>query len=321
MDELIIRAIEGHATPEELEELNRWRDASRDHEERYREIQAVWALTSVRQELDTEREVPSARTLLQPTVVPPKAERRHEVRRWLRPAMAAAIALLLGVGIAHLATTPGSPDGSTVAEFRAGSVEPTTAVLEDGTIVRLAPDSRLEVALGDDARSVQLEGRAYFVVAHDPDKPFEVRTRNGDVRVLGTRFEVDARRNEFRLLVVDGRVALTAGGTEAELGAGELGRATAGSPPSVTRVDTPEALLDWMGAWVAFESTPLHRVARELEVRLGVRIQIVDPSIAERTVSGWFAEEDREDIVDMICRVADVRCTADGAQVLVEGES
>jgi len=317
MDELIILEIEGRATPDELDELGRWRAAAPANEERYQEVRALWALTGMRREIHSGLEPPSAAEVLGRTRRP--ARRRGFGGRLAGGAAAIAASLVLALGIGQIWSGGqiGTPT-ALAAEFRTGPNELMTAVLDDGSVARLAPNTTLTVTMVEGGREAQLEGRAFFAVSHDPDRPFRVHTSEGDVTVLGTRFEVDTARSSLRLLVVDGAVSLSASGTETELTGGDLGESTAEGPPVVTRVEVPEALLDWMGTWMAFEATPLYRVAQELEVRLGIHVQIADAGISQRTFSGWFSEQDRDRMLEMICRVAELRCTRVDDVVVME---
>ena len=65
-------------------------------------------------------------------------------------------------------------------------------VLEDGTRVWLNADSRLKypVVFPGSERRVMLEGEAYFDVVKDSAHPFVVKTSMGDIKVLGTAFNV-----------------------------------------------------------------------------------------------------------------------------------
>ncbi len=65
----------------------------------------------------------------------------------------------------------------------------------DGSLVKINSGSRLRypVHFGKNSREVWLEGEAYFEVAHNSDAHFIVHTRQMDVRVLGTVFNVEAR--------------------------------------------------------------------------------------------------------------------------------
>ena len=64
-------------------------------------------------------------------------------------------------------------------------------VLPDGTEVTLAPGSKLTYS-EKSPRKTQLEGKAYFEVARDEAVPFEITSDGAFVRVLGTKFMVDA---------------------------------------------------------------------------------------------------------------------------------
>jgi transmembrane sensor len=225
--------------------------------------------------------------------------------------MAAAAVLLLAVGLAYLTTTWRVEEPISMVEFSTAPDELRTVVLANGTVIRLAPNSTLLAAPGEDLRSVWLQGRAFFAVARHPHRRFAVQTPHGTVSVLGTRFEVGTVDEGLRLLVLDGQVAFAAEG-------GELAHSSSTSAPVVTRLDAPEKLLDWMGPWVAFEATPLHQVARELEARLGIRIQIGDSALADRTITGWMDEADQDQMMKMICRVAGVRCTQVGDVLRME---
>lgn len=84
-------------------------------------------------------------------------------------------------------------------------------VLSDGTKVWLNAESELKypVAFGKDRREVSIAGEAYFEVSRDTNRPFIVRARAGNIRVLGTEFNIRAYRDEERLVttLVEGKVA------------------------------------------------------------------------------------------------------------------
>ena len=323
-DECIVLAMTGRASADDLFQLDRWRKKSHENELHYQELVALWRLTDSHPSARLSGEVPRAADLLESVRVPPRRHahplRGGRVRRtaWGSRWRAAA-AIVVTLGLAYVAAAR-SASRVAVAEFRSGPNELNSVVLDDGTMVRMAPGSRLTVAFEPDKREARLDGRAFFAVTPDPERPFHVRVNGGVVvRVLGTRFDLQSERGRAgtRLLVLDGEVALTTPRGRSDLVAGDLAVTSPSAPQSIQRVDEPERLLEWMGAWVAFEGTPLRRVARELEVRLEVPIVIADPSVGERTVIGWFAQEEPEELIDMICRVADVTCRWVGGGVVI----
>ena len=74
---------------------------------------------------------------------------------------------------------------------RGGTYEVT---LPDGTMVKLNAGTTLSypTVFAKDKREVSLRGEAYFEVAKRKDQPFIVRTKNQEVQVLGTHFNINA---------------------------------------------------------------------------------------------------------------------------------
>lgn len=70
--------------------------------------------------------------------------------------------------------------------------------LSDGTEVRLNADSRLEYPanFSDTTRDVFLIGEAFFDVSKDKKHPFIIHTKDINVKVVGTTFNVKAYENE-----------------------------------------------------------------------------------------------------------------------------
>ena len=69
--------------------------------------------------------------------------------------------------------------------------------LPDGSTGFLNSGSKLKYpVLFAQGRSVELKGEAYFEVVHNEDLPFHVNTKNLDIEVLGTTFDVIANEDE-----------------------------------------------------------------------------------------------------------------------------
>ncbi|MBC9797190.1 FecR family protein [Sinomicrobium weinanense] len=76
--------------------------------------------------------------------------------------------------------------------------------LEDGTVIWLKPGSSVSYSdrFGKEKRNVKLKGEAYFDVARDTLRPFEVLTDDITTRVLGTMFNIKAYPFEENIQVV-----------------------------------------------------------------------------------------------------------------------
>ncbi|MDE7074942.1 MAG: FecR domain-containing protein, partial [Odoribacter sp.] len=92
--------------------------------------------------------------------------------------------------------------------------------LSDGTQVWMNAESRLEypVAFGSGERRVTLSGEAYFEVASDTARLFVVMAGAGEVRVLGTEFNVKNYPAEaLATTLVSGKVSFSSQGAEARV--------------------------------------------------------------------------------------------------------
>ena len=85
-----------------------------------------------------------------------------------------------------------------------------TLVLNDGTKVHLNSMSSLRFPLTFEAgkREVELAGEAYFEVSVNKNTPFYVHTSKGEIKVLGTHFNLEAYSNAdvFKTSLFEGKV-------------------------------------------------------------------------------------------------------------------
>ena len=316
VDALIERALRGEASESELAWLAAWRAASPENERLYRR---------------TERLVAEARGLgadaapvpRRPTaedVVARVALARHRrgsavrtVARWAPWAAAAAAVLVAALDIGR---PRGAGAGWTPAEVITGPSELATVKLGDGSVVRLAPASRLRVP-GGRPREVMLEGRAFFAVAEVDAQPFLVRTSAATAKVLGTRFELATEEDGVRLRVLEGRVALEAPENRVEVAAGEESAVRHGAASHPIRLANPNSVLAWLGRFVAFQATPLHEAAREIERLYGVTVIVADSTLAAQTITATFTDRPLDDVVGVLCAVLNARCTTGDGVVTI----
>jgi ferric-dicitrate binding protein FerR (iron transport regulator) len=326
MDELIIRSLQGKTNQSDERRLADWRGASPAGARHYSHIRRLWELGRALEDGTADEPIPTIQELERqaerpqaPTSIPrPKAQ--HNRFSWVRNVWKVAALFFLGFAARHFI-----PDGENsvalgAAEFVTGISEAVTVTLGDGTLVRLAPESRLRLTDGATDREVWLDGRAYFAVTKREGRPFRVRTHAGDAVVLGTRFDLQAQEGQLRLLVVDGKVELAARGTKVAIEASEMSEVVGSAPPTLEKVNPEyvQSSLRWMGDFIAFESTPLRQAAHELSLQYGVPIEVLDSTLAEETVYGWFANEELEDVLNVVCRAVRAHCSIRQAGVTIE---
>ena len=222
----------------------------------------------------------------------------------------AGVALGAGLALWNAAAGPGSDGfGARAArEFVTGAGETTLVRLEDGSVIRLGPSSRLTTTAREAAREVTLRGEGFFAIARNEAAPFEVVTTEGTARVLGTRFHLSAGAGELSVIVVEGRVALAREGQEVQVGAGQATSLRTGRPGPVTDAPPLDQVAGWLRDFLVFQDTPLAVAMREVSERFGVEVEIAEPALNERTLTMWFDSKSLEEVMTVVCSVINAEC-------------
>ena len=308
MEELIDRARRGEASPAELTQLEEWRRASganaRAYESTIRMLDAAHALGTLGPHA---RPRPTAADIIRRTASR-RASVRHIAARWAPWAVAAAAAIVAAVSLrARSQDSQAAVAGWGATEVVTGSSELATVQLGEGSVVRLAPSSRLRVHSGRD-RVVSLEGRAFFAVQRLPGRPLLVRTTAGDARVMGTRFELATSGGGLQVRVVEGRVAVATPGGDVEVGPGEKTDVRSGAVTRPTPVAVTDTIAPWVGTFLAFQATPLRDAARDIERVYRTSVTISDSALAAETITATFTDRPVEEVVNVICAVLSAKC-------------
>ena len=319
IDEIIDRERRGEATPAELKQVAEWRRASLANEHEYRRLVRLLTVAHTLPK-GAAGPTPSAAALLarqRPAVVAEQPKSRTWIT-WMIP-VAAAAGLAAGFVIPRNSAPAAAAQTSVLgaADISTGVAEMTTVQLGDGSVVRLAPATRLRVAQSDSAREVALDGKAFFVVAKMPERPFVVHTPAGNARVLGTRFELSTNNKDLKLVVVEGRVALTAGSERVEVRGGEQSGVRNQQTLKPTPVADASQIEQWVGKFLVFRSTPLRDAAREIEHAYGARVTVTDSVLARQTVTITLTDEPLAQLVDEVCLLVNARCETRSNEVVM----
>src|SRR3989442_3232931 len=337
----LLRLVEGDCSPAEAAAIQAWIAADPARGELLDELRAVWRLTG---DLARPWDVgaaggrllracraappPGAPTLLQlhsRATAPPPPPPPPQPRRWgtatVWPARIAAAAVLVVAGAALWShRSPSAPP----REYATAPGHRAALTLPDGSRVLLSVGTRLLVPrdYGVVVRAVELEGEAYFVVRHDPARPFLVRTTHGTTEDLGTEFDVRAYREEqsLQVVVATGRVALR-GTTMADsvlmLWPRERGVIDSGGTATITSHVSLKHYLAWTHGTLRFDDTPLSSVLAQLERWYDLDIQIADPSLAQERLTISFTTESADEAGGALAQLLRERITRAGPGVRV----
>lgn len=278
--------------------FKRWLLADPGHREAYAQAKALWQMSAVpaARLVDEERE--GLQQYLDAIARPPAQGRwRQRVS-----ALAAAACLVLAVGVVG-GWHPGFWLQDLQADYSStGHVRQLT--LADKSQVTLDAGSAIAVDFAHGERRVRLlRGAAFFQVTHTGE-PFLVAAAGGEVRVLGTQFEVREQGDGAQVTVRSGRVAVTPvqGEVARELTANQQLAYVGGRAGSTLSVDS-ESRLAWRQGWLNYYQVPLAQVVEDLGRYYPGRILLLDGALGQRKVSGSFPVQEPLAALDSLGKV------------------
>ncbi len=274
---------------------HRWRLSHPAHEEAWIAIEAVWQDTAVPGQQLADKE---ADTLAQYLAAMDNNRHRHNRRR--RMATGGAVCMLLLLLTAGWLQNP-----SWIENFSADQVsargERRVVALADGSKVLLDADSAFRVDITAEHRRVHLlRGGAFFDVVSSAT-PFIVETEAGNVRVLGTQFDVRLLDNSAVVTLARGSVAVSSNG-QPQATIIKPGQQVAFSEQGVetpTKVDLQDAM-GWHAGRFTFYRARLADVVREVGRYRQGRIIMPSATLAEQRVTGSFSLADTDKALDAL---------------------
>ena len=294
-----------------------WLEASRDHRDAYAREEALWSSFG---DFAASPEIGAriAEASRAPQAAPVRV--RGARRRW--PAAMAATLALLAVGT-FAALRLAAPKE---AAYQTAIGERRSVQLDDGSRIDLDAGTQLGVRYDRGGRHIVLEqGRAFFQVAKDAARPFDVVTDAGSVRALGTQFEVSQVAGAADVALYEGSVELRArAAAEAppqRLGVlvpGQQARLSAGRMQMRPTTVATGARPAWLSGRLVFSDTPLAEAVAEFNRYSTTRVVLADPALGAQRVSGVFRGDDVDGFIGALGEVYGIpeHHTANGTHVL-----
>lgn len=171
----------------------------------------------------------------------------------------------------------------------------STITLSDGTKAWVNAGSKLTypAEFSKEKREIYVDGEIYIEVSEDKKRPFVIKTRQMDINVLGTKFNVSAYEadKENSVVLLSGSVSISPGTHNKNiiLKPNQMYSGLEGSH-SVENVDASIHIL-WTRGLYQFESEKLDNIVTRLERYYGIRIEC-DATIAELKCSGKLDMKD-----------------------------
>lgn len=255
-----MRMREADAESPDRTRFERWLMSDASHQAAYRLVEETMADFS-----STERLQHLSQAVAQQQFFD-QAQQQKKSAKWRRGL--GTLVLALGVGLLahkqyqHWQTAPvyAHTQSTAIAQI-------STQTLIDGTKITANANTKLQVTYFRHQRLVELtQGEAIFEVTKDPDKPFVVKTRLGDVTVLGTRFAVNQLQHLVRISVDHGKVRVSAneaGSSAVVLVNGQVAELHAHTSPQRIKREAADGF-GFASGWVVFDRADMAEVAETL---------------------------------------------------------
>ena len=283
-----LRRILQKDSPATRRNLQRWRDQSPAHDAAFRQIEAAWQ--SSRQIAD---ELAMSEDDELRAYLDEMDRRKARQAKTGRRLTVTSIALALIVGGAVWMEKP-TLWQDLFADHVAARGERLVVRLPDDTTVLLDADSALDEDFRPRERRVRLlRGAAFFDVTTS-QVPFKVEAANGEVSVLGTRFDVRLEHNGAAITLAEGKVAVTSPASPSggrQLSPGQQVRVTPSGIGATEAVNIDDAMA-WHEGRFVFYRARLGDVIAQIERYRPGRIVIATQSLADERVTGSFRLDD-----------------------------
>ncbi len=202
--------------------------------------------------------------------------------------------------------------------------------LPDGSQVTLNGHSTLRYApqwARDKPREVWLDGEGYFSVRHQANNQrFVVHTQAGfSVEVLGTKFTVNRRRDQARVVLLSGqvRVHFDAGQQpDVLMQPGELVETHDKQPAKlVHKVVRTAPHASWKDAQLVLDETSIAEVATRLQDTYGIEVVVESPELNNRKMTGTLPVRDLDMLVLALQEVFHLKAIRQGNRLTLSDPS
>ena len=281
--DILYKFFDGKASPKEQRLIGQWLDESEKHKE-----------VLVRERMVFDAMIVSGGITDRQSVQSRKKRTRVVFMELLRVAAVILVMFLVG-GYIYVRKMEEIRLANNIVTVPVG--QRVNLQLPDGTSVWLNASSEIiyPAYFSGSTREIHLNGEAYFEVEHNASKPFIVHTETFDIKVLGTKFNVEAYKGMegFTTALMEGSVEVTDRknkdksvrlypAQKVAFRNGELCK----SP-----IDNYD-VYRWREGLICFKETRFADLMRQLEKNYGVRILINNEAVKEKVFSGKFRTTD-----------------------------
>jgi len=196
-------------------------------------------------------------------------------------------------------------------------------ILSDGSVVWLNPSSSISYSkkFAPDSRKVSLTGDAFFEVTKDKKRPFIIYGEEVITKVWGTSFSIsyDAENKATEVAVLTGKVSVRPDKHNAAevalLPNQKAVYARTENKLSKTEIAAGSAISMWKRESVVFEHITLSQIAKVLNTKFDVNIEVADTGLNAYVLKADFTGQSLPEILFILEKSLNIRYTIDGKNI------
>ncbi len=296
MDEKLAKYFAGELTEEECIEVINWRKESEENAQTFYEYKQILAESK---NFEPKKSIPE--------LLPDEKEETKVIplwsKNWFKYAASIVVIFTLAFFTYQSLTPEVDPTGMT-----------SYVKLDDGSKITLYKDAEiLNVDINKENRVVEIQGKMYFDIKRDEDRPFIIYTNQAMIEVLGTSFVVDAlKENTTEVIVESGLVAFSQNPktykrkvTKVNLTKGEKGTISPKAKGIIKQNNRNVNYLAWKDKLITFKQDKLYEAAEVIEEVYGYEVQFKNSSIQRCSLTAKYNKKSPEEVAKLISSTFD----------------
>jgi Fe2+-dicitrate sensor, membrane component len=317
---LLIRLFSGDASIHEKAVVSDWLEQAAENRKLYSDLREIWLTSGIQSNADNydlERAIVRFKA---------KISDRHEnsggLIRWRKITRYAAVILFaLSLPVSYYLGKHTSLISDNLTTISCAYGDKSSIVLPDSTHVYLNSGSKLTFNSNfKNGRKVELEGEAFFEVTKDRDHPFQVKTADIDIEVLGTKFNLKAYPEEKAVstTLVEGSVKISSKyEQELMLPEQKLTFDKNSRKMTVQKIADTSTETDWKDGRFVFRNETLAELKPRLERWFDVDIVFGDEQVKYRRFTGVLSRESILEAVSYFDHSNFVECSIQGNKIII----
>ncbi|NNP69981.1 FecR domain-containing protein [Acinetobacter sp. Ac_5812] len=194
------------------------------------------------------------------------------------------------------------------ADIQGDSAQWTTKTLQDGSRLILRGKSAVNIDFQANQRVVELmQGQIYVDVAKDPQRPFLVKTKHGQIQALGTAFSVSYTPSATALKMLHSRVRVQAENVYSKqqviVSAGQAVSMNQNGVQPISALNIYNEQQKWNKHQLMVEDLPLDQVLKELDQNYKGKILFNAEALSHIQVNAVLPLDQTQDALKLLATV------------------